>query len=207
MRTLEELIECEYKDLTYGELCEYELSCDYCPLNGDFCTCNGNMVCYGGEPIEPPCLSFDPEQNLYEIERQWRDFERKEYERENKREEERKLKEQKAQERKEKLRQYKRRNWEKLNEIEFLKKRIKKQEKYIDFIERVNIFASVVNDVNKMFRDARQPNDVKNIDKTPITEEINKHKVIIEEYNKEIQTLKKEIKESEKIYKSKNKEK
>ena len=205
MRTLEELMECEYKDLTYGELCEYDLGCDCCPLNGNFCTCNGNMVCYGGEPIEPPCCSFDPEENLYEIERRWRIAERQEYERQLEKIRKGKLKEQKSKERKEKLRQYKRRNWENLNKIDILKKKIKKQEKYIDYIERVNIYASVVNDVNKMFRDARQPNDVKDIDKTPITEEINKHKAIIEEYNKEIQTIKKEIKESEKIYKSKNK--
>lgn len=32
-RELEELIDCEFGNLTYEELCKHELSCkDYCPL-------------------------------------------------------------------------------------------------------------------------------------------------------------------------------
>ena len=65
IRSLEELQKCNYENLTYGEIVEYNLECsEFCPLYGEFC--NGGMVCYGGEPIEPPCCSFKDEDILQE---------------------------------------------------------------------------------------------------------------------------------------------
>lgn len=40
-------------------------SCDGCPLaENEICT--GGWACYGGEPIEPPCCSFDDDTDLDE---------------------------------------------------------------------------------------------------------------------------------------------
>ena len=37
MRTFEELEEQNYENLTYGEMCEYDLGCSICPLNQTYC--------------------------------------------------------------------------------------------------------------------------------------------------------------------------
>lgn len=37
--------------------------CSICPLPGEG-LCPGSMVCYGGEPIEPPCTSWDGDEDV-----------------------------------------------------------------------------------------------------------------------------------------------
>lgn len=37
--------------------------CSICPLPGEG-LCPGGMVCYGGEPIEPPCTSWDGDEDV-----------------------------------------------------------------------------------------------------------------------------------------------
>lgn len=37
--------------------------CSICPLPGEG-LCPGGMVCYGGEPIEPPCTSWDGNEDV-----------------------------------------------------------------------------------------------------------------------------------------------
>lgn len=72
MRAYEEILEQNYENITYGELCEYEIECEHCPLSIDgWCNCNGGMKCYGGMPIEPPCCSFDNDDILQEISNKW----------------------------------------------------------------------------------------------------------------------------------------
>lgn len=39
--------------------------CYGCPLlENELCNCHGDIVCYGGEPIEPPCCNFDDDTDL-----------------------------------------------------------------------------------------------------------------------------------------------
>lgn len=201
MRTLEEIIKQDYKHLTMGEMREYELGCEFCPLNGDYCTCEGNMVCYGGMPIEPPCCGFEDEDILDEIYDQWRDAEVREERYRAEKEKEAQIKKAKSEERKKKLREYKRRHWKELQEIKTLKSKIKGEQKNIKYIEEMRMYANVINSVNKMFRDAHQPNDVKDIDVKPHKD----LKVLCEEkiadYNKQIEDIKKLIKQNEKEYK------
>lgn len=65
IRSFDELQKCKFENLTYAELIEYDLECsEFCPLYGEFC--KGGMVCYGGEPIEPPCCSFKDDDILQE---------------------------------------------------------------------------------------------------------------------------------------------
>lgn len=43
-----------------------EESCDNCPLlKAELCT--GNFTCYGNEPVEPPCCSFEDDTDLNAI--------------------------------------------------------------------------------------------------------------------------------------------
>ena len=47
---------------------EIDGNCELCCIKGtEFC--NGGMVCYGGEPIEPPCVTYadksDDDEDLY----------------------------------------------------------------------------------------------------------------------------------------------
>lgn len=37
--------------------------CSICPLTGEG-LCPGDIVCYGGEPIEPPCTSWDGDEDV-----------------------------------------------------------------------------------------------------------------------------------------------
>ena len=39
--------------------------CDDCPLlENELCNCRGDIACYGGEPVEPPCCNFDDDTDL-----------------------------------------------------------------------------------------------------------------------------------------------
>ena len=40
--------------------------CSICPLPGEG-LCPGGMACYGGEPIEPPCTSWDGDEDVEDI--------------------------------------------------------------------------------------------------------------------------------------------
>ena len=188
MRTLEQIKADEYENLTYGELVKYDLSCDYCPLKDEFCS--GGVACYGGEPIYPPCESFEEEDVLYEIYENWECSRRKDELAEEERERVAELKKKKSEERKKKIRQYQLRNMENLLKISALKKKIKWEKKRIEAVNRLSIFASAVNITNKMFRDAHQPNDVKDIDTNP-------HKDFIKECEEKISEYKKDDESSE----------
>lgn len=199
MRTLEQIKRENYENLTYGELCEYNLDCDVCPLKDEFC--NGGVMCYGGEPIEPPCCSFNDDTILSEVYDNFfvvrYNFEKQQEEKERQLE----LKKQKSEERKKKLREYKHRNWDSLLKIDFLKKKIKQEEKRIEFINRLNTFSNAVNFTNKIFRECNQPNNVKDIDTQSINDAIEECKQHIKEYNGQIIEIKTKIKESEKFFK------
>ena len=199
MRSLEEIEKADYVNLTYGELVEYDLSCDYCPLKDEFCS--GGVTCYGAEPIYPPCCDFDDETILQEVSDEWYASRKRHEEYEEKKEKERELKRQKSEERKKKLKAYKRRNMEDLLEIDMLKKKIKREQKRIDAVDNIKIFVNAVNMTNKMFRDAHQPNDVKDIDTNPHNEFIKECENRISEYNNRILEIKNKIKEKEKLYK------
>lgn len=51
--------------MKWKEFVDNDLSCEECPLYQED-MCNGGMKCYGGEPIEPPCCSFNDDTDLDE---------------------------------------------------------------------------------------------------------------------------------------------
>ena len=53
-----------------------EECCDDCPLlKAEICA--GGFTCYGDQPIEPPCCSFDDDTDLYEWVRNYYDYQRR----------------------------------------------------------------------------------------------------------------------------------
>lgn len=120
---------------------------------------------------------------------------------ERKREEQLKENQRKSEERKRKLREYKIRNWEELDKIKELKRKIKRENKRIDSIKSLRCFAQAINSVNKMFKEANQPNNQPDIDEQPVIDIIDeiKHNIIAMEC--EIIENKNNIKEKEKQYK------
>ena len=65
-----------------------EESCDNCPILAAE-ICPGGWTCYGGEPIEPPCCSFDDDTDLNEWVSRYYDYQNKsmeEYDEKRKRE-------------------------------------------------------------------------------------------------------------------------
>ena len=199
MRTLEEIIEQNYENLTYGEFVEYDMDCNCCPLYGEYCS--GGIKCYGGMPIEPPCCSFDDDTILQDWCDKQAKFEYQRQEAEDRREKALALKKQKSEERKKKLREYKWRNSEDLYQIKKLKQRIKQEKKRIDAIDNIRCFARAVNSVNKMFRECHQPNDVADIDTKKLDDPIEICKKNIKQYELQIIEIQERIKQKEKLFK------
>ena len=205
MRTFEELEKDNYENLTYGELCEYDLGCKCCPLsiNGQ-CDCNGGMKCYGNMPIEPPCCGFEEDDILQNISDSW--FRTQQLD--EKIEKELKAKELKAKEikekqsklRKQKLQEYKSRNLLDLIEIKKLNKNIKYNKKHIIYLQKLNTYTNSVNLVNQMFRECNFscPSDINN---NSLKDKIELYKQNIENYTNQILSIKNKIKKSEKEFK------
>lgn len=78
--------------MLWKELAEEE-SCDNCPLlEAEICT--GGFVCYGGDPIEPPCCCFNDDTDLDEwVDNYFKRQKKREEQEEKHREEENKKKE------------------------------------------------------------------------------------------------------------------
>jgi len=130
------------------ELRELEEDCkEQCPLYDEFCP--GGMACYGGEPIEPPCIYWDDENenvdDIYErmaaSRRRYEEWEDKKYqkEQENKKKKEEKAK--KAREARWHVRTEQR-------EITALRKRIRNNERMLSFAKGM---AEATNWTNEMF--------------------------------------------------------
>ena len=62
MRTYEELEQCNFTNITYGELLEYGLACELCPFSyrGGGC----DFACGPKGFFEPPCVDFDEDDVL-----------------------------------------------------------------------------------------------------------------------------------------------
>ena len=129
IRTLEQLKKDNYENLTFGEMCEYDLDCSFCPLNQTYCFCDGGMLCYGGEPIEPMCCSFNEDDVLRDIYDRFVLQDYAQTKAEEEKEKQQKLKEEKSKQRKQKLREYKFRNCKELEQIKLLKLKIKKEKR------------------------------------------------------------------------------
>lgn len=204
IRSLEELQKCNYENLTYGEIIEYDLECsEYCPLYGEFC--KGGMTCYGGVPIEPPCCSFKDEDILQEKYDNFAYSRFQHYRYLEEEEEKQRIKEEKSKIRKQKLREYRMRNYLDLDKIKELKKHIKYYNKQIERIDKLNRFAIAVNTTNKLFRECNCscPSDINRNkiekEKIPYLDEIKK-------CEEEINSIKLKIKENEKKFKEKQNE-
>ena len=199
MRTFEELEAQNYKNITYGELIEYDLSCDLCPLYGEYCV--GGMACYGDMPVEPPCCYFNNDDVLQDIYNKRVNSEHQLMLYEEEKERRQKLKEEKSKQRKQKLREYRIRNSKELEQIRLIKLKIKQQEKQIRALEDIKCYTSAINSVNKMFREAHQPNNQADINEKPINDEIKICKQNINEYKLQITKIKNNIKLNEKLRK------
>lgn len=122
--------------------------CNGCPLLEEE-ICPGGFACYGGEPIEPPCYSFDDETDLYQWINDYFDSQRRYEEREATRlKEERKRKEraQKAAETRRKMQWYCR---DEIYELKQAQKALKAQENLENFSRS---FAEAINFANEMFQ-------------------------------------------------------
>ena len=199
MRTLEQIKKEDYENLTYGELCEYDINCDRCPLYDEFCS--GGMVCYGAEPIEPPCYSFNEDTVLQEEYDRFFMARHRQQQIEDEREEKLKLKKQKSEERKKKLLAYRIRNGIELYKIKELKKKIKQENRRIEMTGYYKRRADAVNIANKIFKECNQPNDVADINTKPYDNVIDMLKENIKNYELEIAEIRKQIKQKEKTFK------
>lgn len=131
-----------YKDLKETE------DCSDCPLLKHE-ICPGGWACYGGNPVEPPCCSFDDDTDLdkwvsdyYARQRRWEEAEDRRIQKER----ERKEKNAVAQKRRMEA------AWEvraETREIKDLRNRIAKNEAAIHFAESM---AFAINITNEMFR-------------------------------------------------------
>jgi hypothetical protein len=175
---------------------EIDGNCDLCSLKGEFC--NGGMACYGGAPVEPPCVAYqhkyDNDEDLYnylsEGLKQYEDWQDKQIR-------ERKLKEEKNKKIQQKRYEYRMRNYSELLQIRKLKKSIKKLKEWISFKQSMS---SAINWTNSFFKSAGNnnvPNDVI-IDFTVQNKQI-------EEWEKQIITIKGNIKQKEKEFKVRGK--
>lgn len=151
IRTLEQLKKDNYKNLTFGEMCEHNLNCSFCPLNQNYCFCEGGMVCYGGMPIEPMCCSFNEDDVLQDIYDRFVSQEYAQAKAKQEQEKQQKLKEEKSKQRKQKLREYRIRNAKELDQIKLLKVKIKKQEKLRSEATDFRIWLNSKANIDKIF--------------------------------------------------------
>lgn len=128
-----------YKDL--------EDDCDNCPLK-QHDICSGGWQCYGGEPIEPPCCSFNDDTDLdkwvddyFERQRVWEDAEGRRIQAEQKRKERNALAQKRRREAKWAVRH-------ESNEIKILRKRIAANEAALRLASSL---AFAFNTTNEMF--------------------------------------------------------
>lgn len=197
VRTLEQLNRDNYENLTFGEMCEYNLDCSFCPLNQTYCFCEGGMVCYGGMPIEPMCCSFNEDDVLQDIYDRFVSQEYTQTKAEEEREKQQKLKEEKSKQRKQKLHEYRFRNCRELEQIKLLKLKIKREKERIVALEDARRYISVTNSVNKIFGEANQPY----IKEEPFVIKIKNSEEAINQYLLEIAKVKEVIAKNEKEFK------
>jgi hypothetical protein len=130
------------------ELRELEEGCkEQCPLYDEFCP--GGMACYGGDPIEPPCMYWDDENEdvddiyhrMFMSRIRYEEAEDKKYKREQ---EAKKKKEEKAK----KARDARWHVRTEQREITSLRRRIRSNKKLLSF---ANSWATATNITNEMF--------------------------------------------------------
>lgn len=130
------------------ELRELEENCkEVCPLYDEFCP--GGMACYGGAPIEPPCMYWDDENEdvddiyhrMFVSRMRYEEAEDRRYKREQ---EEKKKKEEKAK----KARQARWHVYSEQREITNLRKRIRANNRLLSITSGM---ASATNFANEIF--------------------------------------------------------
>jgi hypothetical protein len=122
--------------------------CDGCPLLENE-LCSGDIVCYGGEPIEPPCCVFDDDTDMDK----WVDDMLAQKLRREEAEDKRLKAEQEKKERAKKAADTRRAmRWYCRDEIQTLKKARKALEAQRALESFVSSFAEAINFANEMFR-------------------------------------------------------
>lgn len=157
--------------------------CSICPLPGEG-LCPGSMVCYGGEPIEPPCTSWDGDEDVEDyIESVHASIlEREEYE--DRLREEREKKKRKNEIAKRKRQYLNIYCYSEKHDVKSLKKQIKSYESIERFADSI---ATAFNITNEMFR-------------YPERKEVNP------EITERLKSLREKLKEAEQKLKDKQKE-
>lgn len=157
--------------------------CSICPLK-DEGLCSGGWVCYGGEPIEPPCASWDSDEEVEDyIESMHASISEKE-EYEDRLREEREKKRRKNEIAKRKRRYLEIYCCSEKREVESLKKQIQSYESIERFADSI---ATAFNITNEMFR-------------YPERKEVNP------EITERLKSLREKLKEAEQKLKDKQKE-
>lgn len=157
--------------------------CSLCPLSQAE-ICPGGYACYGGQPVELPCCSFDDETDLDEWVKEYFDRLKRFEDHEDKIIREQKAKREKAQKAAETRRAMRLYCMAEIVELKSLKKRLGEYEKAYDLAQSL---AFAINNTNEMFH---YPERVKE------KPEVQQH----------IEDLKAKISEAEKRYKAKRKE-
>jgi hypothetical protein len=130
------------------ELRELEEDCkEQCPLYDEFCS--GGMACYGGDPVEPPCMYWDDENEdvddiyhrMVKGRRRYEEWEDKKYKQEQEAEK-------KKEERNKKAREARWHVYSEQKEITSLRKRIRNNEKILSYAKGM---ATATNFANEMF--------------------------------------------------------
>ena len=135
--------------MLYKDFRDQDLECDSCPLN-DGEICPGGMTSNGrGEPVEPPCCSFDDDTDMEEWVRKYYEYQRKCDEAEDARIKAQREKEAKNAIARERRRKSQRHVWHENHEIKLLKQKIAKNERMAEFARSL---AEAFNTTNKMFR-------------------------------------------------------
>lgn len=157
--------------------------CSICPLPGED-LCPGGMVCYGGEPIEPPCTSWDGDEDVEDyIESVHASIlEREEYE--DRLREEREKKKRKNEIAKRKRQYLNIYCYSEKHDVKSLKKQIKSYESIERFADSM---ATAFNITNEMFR-------------YPERKEVNP------EITEKLKSLREQLKKAEQKLKDKQKE-
>lgn len=121
--------------------------CTGCPVKkAEYCS--GGFVCYGGEPIEPPCCSFDDDTDLEQWVQQ-RELAQLRYEEaEDRRIEKQREKEAKNEQAQKLRREAKYHVWQETQEIKRLRKRISANEAAVRLAQSLSF---AVNMTNEMF--------------------------------------------------------
>lgn len=120
--------------------------CEQCPLKGEFCK-GGWTASPSGNPIEPPCTSWDPEEDIDDIYSSYSASQLAREEYEDRKWEEEKAAEIKRKKRLERAHQSRMATYSETRQISRLRRQIGKSLKFLSFVRGFSQAVSLTNDM------------------------------------------------------------